>query len=172
MRDERRFALSMLDTVLGGGMSSRLFQEIRENRGLVYSVYSFQAQYRGAGLFGIYAGTSPENVQSCVDLIVAEFDRVKREPIGDAEFRLAQEHIKGNLTLSLEATSSRMIRLGRNELALGEYLGTEEVERRIDAVTPAEVQALACELLREENLGLTIVGPVDELEVNLGVHAA
>ncbi|HEY2475564.1 MAG TPA: pitrilysin family protein [Candidatus Cybelea sp.] len=172
MRDERRYALSLLDTVLGGGMSSRLFQEIRENRGLVYSVYSFQAQYRGAGLFGIYAGTSPENVQSCVDLIVAEFDRVKREPIGDDEFRLAQEHIKGNLTLSLEATSSRMIRLGRNELALGEHLGTEEVERRIDAVTPAEVQALARELLREENLGLTIVGPIDELQVNLGIHAA
>jgi predicted Zn-dependent peptidase len=172
MRDERRYALSVLDTVLGGGMSSRLFQEIREKRGLVYSVYSFQAAYRGAGLFGVYAGTSPGNVQSCVDLIVAEFDRIKAEPVGRDEFRLAQEHIKGNLTLSLESTSSRMIRLGRNELALGRYVSTEEVERRIDAVTPEEVAELARELLTDDNFGLAIVGPVDELKINFRVNAA
>jgi predicted Zn-dependent peptidase len=172
MRDERRYALSVLDTVLGGGMSSRLFQEIREKHGLVYSVYSFQAAYRGAGLFGVYAGTSPRNVQSCVDLIVAEFDRIKAEPIGRDEFRLAQEHIKGNLTLSLESTSSRMIRLGRNELALGRYVSTEEVERRVDAVTPEEVAELAGELLTDDNFGLAIVGPVDELEINFRVDAA
>jgi predicted Zn-dependent peptidase len=172
IRDERRYALSVLDTVLGGGMSSRLFQEIREKRGLVYSVYSFQAAYRGAGLFGIYAGTSPGNVQSCVDLVVAEFDRVKAEPIGPDEFVLAQEHVKGNLTLSLESTSSRMIRLGRNELALGRYVSTEEVERRIDAVTPQEVAELAREILTDENFGLAIVGPVDELEINFRVDAA
>jgi predicted Zn-dependent peptidase len=172
IRDDRRYALSVLDTVLGGGMSSRLFQEIREKRGLVYSVYSFQAAYRGAGLFGVYAGTSPGNVQSCVDLIVAEFDRIKAEPIGRDEFRLAQEHIKGNLTLSLESTSSRMIRLGRNELALGRYVSTEEVERRIDAVTPEDVAELARELLTDDNFGLAIVGPVDELKINFRVDAA
>ena len=170
--DERRYAISVLDTVVGGGMSSRLFQEIREKRGLVYTVYSFQAAYRRAGLFGVYAGTSPKNVQSCIDLIVEQLAAARSMPIGDDEFRLAQEHIKGNLTLSLESTSSRMIRLGRNEFALGRHVDSEEVERRIDAVTPDEVQELARELLIEENLGLTIIGPVDESAIDWSRTAA
>lgn len=170
--DERRYALSVLDTVLGGGMSSRLFQEIREKRGLVYTVYSFQAGYRRAGLFGVYAGASPKNVQSCIDLIVEQFARVRSMPIARDEFRLAQEHIKGNLTLSLESTSSRMIRLGRNEFTLGRHIDAEEVERRIDAVTPDEVQQLARELLAEENLGLSIIGPVDESDIDWSRTAA
>ena len=170
--DERRYALSVLDTVVGGGMSSRLFQEIREKRGLVYTVYSFQAAYRRAGLFGVYAGTSPKNVQSCIDLIVEQLAAARSMPIGNDEFRLAQEHIKGNLTLSLESTSSRMIRLGRNEFALGRHVDSEEVERRIEAVTPDEVQELARELLIEENLGLTIIGPVDESAIDWSRTAA
>jgi predicted Zn-dependent peptidase len=165
IRDDRRYALSLLDTVLGGGMSSRLFQEIREQRGLVYSVYSFQAAYRAAGLFGVYAGTSAENVQACVDVIVEQFARARNTPIERDEFQLAKEHIKGNLTLSLEASSSRMIRLGRNEFALGRHVSAEEIEQRIDAVTPDEVQQLARELLAEENLGLCIIGPVHESDI-------
>jgi len=172
VRDERRYALSLLDTVLGGGMSSRLFQEIREERGLVYSVYSFQAAYRAAGLFGVYAGTSPENVQACIDVIVEQFARVRDEPIGAEEFALAKEHIKGNLTLSLESTSSRMIRLGRNELALGRNITPEEIEQRIDAVTAEEVRLLACDLLAEEHLGLCIIGPVDESRIAWSRSAA
>lgn len=172
VRDERRYALSLLDTVLGGGMSSRLFQEIREERGLVYSVYSFQAAYRAAGLFGVFAGTSPENVQACIDVIVEQFARVRNGPIGSDEFALAKEHIKGNLTLSLESTSSRMIRLGRNELALGRNVTTEEIEQRIDAVTPQEVQELAAELLADEHLGLCIIGPVDEAQIRWSRPAA
>jgi predicted Zn-dependent peptidase len=170
--DERRYALSVLDTVLGGGMSSRVFQEIREKRGLVYTVYSFQAAYRRAGLFGIYAGASPKNVQSCIDLTVEQVAAVRSMAIGDDEFRLAQEHIKGSLTLQLESTSSRMIRLGRNEFALGRHVDSEEVERRIDAVTPQEVQQLAQELLLEENLGLCIIGPVDESDIDWSRTAA
>jgi predicted Zn-dependent peptidase len=165
VRDERRYALSLLDTVLGGGMSSRLFQEIREQRGLVYSVYSFQAAYRAAGLFGVYAGTSPEKVQACIDVIVEQFARVRNAPIDPDEFHLAKEHIKGNLTLSLEASSSRMIRLGRNEFALGRHVSPEEIERRIDAVTAAQVQELARDMLVEENLGLCIIGPVEESQI-------
>jgi predicted Zn-dependent peptidase len=172
IRDERRYALSILDTVLGGGMSSRLFQEIREQRGLVYSVYSFQAAYRAAGLFGVYAGTSPSNVQSCIDVVVEQFARVRSALIDETEFHLAKEHIKGNLTLSLESTSSRMIRLGRNEFALGREVTAEEIERRIDAVTAHEVQELARELLVEENLGLCIIGPVDEKAIVWSSHAA
>src|SRR5579871_421046 len=172
VRDERRYALSLLDTVLGGGMSSRLFQEIREKRGLVYSVYSFQAAYRAAGLFGIYAGTSSQNVQACIDVVLDQFARVRNAPIGESEFALAKEHIKGNLTLSLESTSSRMLRLGRNEFALGRQVTPEEIEARIDAATSGEVQDLARELLAEENLGLCIIGPVDEGAIVWSSHAA
>ncbi|HEY1655754.1 MAG TPA: pitrilysin family protein [Candidatus Tumulicola sp.] len=172
VRDERRYALSILDTILGGGMSSRLFQEIREKRGLVYTVYSFQAAYREAGLFGVYAGTSPENVSACIDLIVEQFAKVRNDGVDDGELRLAKEHIKGNLTLSLESTSSRMIRLGRNEFALGRHVTPEEIEARVDAVTAAEVRQLASELLAEENLGLCIIGPVDESAIAWNRDAA
>ncbi len=172
VRDERRYALSLLDTMLGGGMSSRLFQEIREKRGLVYTVYSFQAAYRAAGLFGVYAGTSPENVQACIDLIAEQFHRIRDVRVDEAELHLAKEHIKGNLTLSLESTSSRMIRLGRNEFALGRNVEPEEIERRIDAVTAADVQDVAGELLREEDLGLCIIGPVDESAIAWNSDAA
>ncbi|MBV8149519.1 MAG: insulinase family protein [Candidatus Eremiobacteraeota bacterium] len=172
VRDERRYTLSILDTILGGGMSSRLFQEIREKRGLVYTVYSFQAAYRAAGLLGVYAGTSPENVQACIDVIVEQYRRVRDVLVGENELHLAKEHIKGNLTLSLESTSSRMIRLGRNEFALGRYLGAEEIEARIDAVTADEVRTLAAELLEDAKLGLCIIGPVDESTIDWNRDAA
>ena len=172
VRDERRYALSLLDTILGGGMSSRLFQEIREKRGLVYTVYSFQAAYREAGLFGVYAGTSPEHVQSCIDLTVDQFHRAADVRVGEDELHLAKEHMKGNLTLSLESTSSRMIRLGRNEFALGRYLSAEEIEARIDAVTAQELQDLAQELLPDPNVGLCVIGPVDESTIAWNRDAA
>ncbi|HUA08758.1 MAG TPA: pitrilysin family protein [Candidatus Acidoferrales bacterium] len=165
VRDDRRFALSVMDTVLGGGMSSRLFQEIREKRGLVYTVYSFQAAYRAAGLFGVYAGTSPENVQPCIDVIAQQLGALREIEIGENELHLAKEHIKGNLTLSLESTSSRMIRLGRNEFALGRQLAPEEIEERVDAVTAGEIKELAHELFAEDQLGLCILGPVDEAKI-------
>ena len=166
VRDERRFALAVLDTVLGGGMSSRLFQEIREKRGLVYTVYSFQAAYRAAGLFGIYAGTSPENVQPCIDVIAEQLAALRNVEINENELHLAKEHIKGNLTLSLESTSSRMIRLGRNEYALGRQVAPEEIEERIDAVTADDIVGLARELFAEDQLGLCILGPVDEEKID------
>ncbi len=172
IRDERRYALSLLDTILGGGMSSRLFQEIREKRGLVYTVYSFQAAYRAAGLFGAYAGTSPKNVQACIDLVVEQFAKIRDVRVGHDELHLAKEHIKGSLTLSLESTSSRMIRLGRNEFALGRHVAPEEIEHRIDAVTADEVQELARDLLLEEHLGLCIIGPVDESAIAWNRDAA
>ncbi len=170
--DERRYALSVLDTILGGGMSSRLFQEIREKRGLVYTVYTFQASYRAAGLFGVYAGTSPENVQRCIDVIGEQIDLVRHQPVGEAELHLAKEHIKGGLTLSLESSSSRMIRLGRNEFAYGRVIPTEEIEARVDAVTADEIRSLADELLAPANLGLCILGPVDEAKIDWNRSAA
>jgi predicted Zn-dependent peptidase len=172
VRDDRRFALSVLDTLLGGGMSSRLFQEIREKRGLVYTVYSFQAAYRAAGLFGVYAGTSPARVQECIDVIAEQLGALRTVKVGDAELQLAKEHIKGNLTLSLESTSSRMIRLGRNEFALGRQIAPEEIEERIDKVGASEVMQLAQELFAEDQLGLCVLGPVDAASIAWNRDAA
>ncbi|HLI95069.1 MAG TPA: pitrilysin family protein [Candidatus Baltobacteraceae bacterium] len=170
--DDRRYVLSVMDTILGGGMSSRLFQEIREKRGLVYTVYSFQAAYRGAGLFAVYAGTSPQNVSECVSVVCDQFAQLREQPVTDAELRLAKEHIKGSLTLSLESTSNRMIRLGRSEFSLGRQLTTEEIEERVEAVSAAEIQTLAQELLAEDRLGLCVLGPVDEASVEWNRSAA
>ena len=172
VRDDRRYVLTVLDTILGGGMSSRLFQEIREKRGLVYTVYSFQAAYRGAGLFAVYAGTSPENVRECVSVVGEQFAALRDARVGEGELRLAKEHIKGSLTLSLESTSSRMIRLGRSEFSLGRQLTTEEIEQNVEAVTAEQVQTLAQELLSEKNLGLCVLGPVDEADVEWNSSAA
>ncbi|MFN2448678.1 MAG: M16 family metallopeptidase [Candidatus Baltobacteraceae bacterium] len=172
VRDERRYVLSVLDTILGGGMSSRLFQEIREKRGLVYTVYSFQAGYREAGLFAVYAGTSPQKVSECVSVIGDQFALLREHNVSDAELRLAKEHIKGSLTLSLESTSSRMIRLGRSEFSLGRELTTEEIEAKVEAVTPQEIRTLAQEVLREDRLGLCVLGPVDEGSVDWNRSAA
>jgi predicted Zn-dependent peptidase len=172
VRDDRRFTLSVLDTILGGGMSSRLFQEVREKRGLAYSIYSFQQGYRAAGLFGVSAGTAPENVQECVDVIVGEFQKLARKGVDAAELTLAKEHIKGSLTLSLESTSGRMIRLGRSEFNLGRNVTTEELEAAVDAVQAEEVRALARELFAPENLGLCVLGPVDESTIRWQRSAA
>jgi predicted Zn-dependent peptidase len=162
LRDERRYALSVLDAILGGGMSSRLFQEVREKRGLVYSIYTFQQAYREAGLFAASAGTSPANVQECVDVISEELRRAAAEGVTADELSLAKEHIKGSLTLSLESTSGRMIRLGRGEFTHGYHLTTEEIEAKVDAVSAEEIASLARELFAPQNLGLCVLGPVDE----------
>jgi len=172
VRDERRYVLSVLDTILGGGMSSRLFQEVREKRGLAYSVYSFQQGYRDAGLFGVSAGTAPGNVQECVDIIVEELGRMADAGPTDAEIALAKEHIKGSLTLSLEASAGRMIRLGRGEFNLGRQLEIEEIETAVDSVSLGEVHALARELFVPESLGLCVLGPLSDSKIRWRPNAA
>jgi predicted Zn-dependent peptidase len=166
MRDERRYTLSVLDTILGGGMSSRLFQEVREERGLAYEVSSFQQSYRSAGLFGVSAGTSPERAQECVDVIVAEIDKLVEHGVTDDEVKRAREHLKGNMTLALESTSSRMSRLARNAIIHGRQISAEEVEARFDAVERAGVNALARELFATER-GLCVLGPLGPDAVRL-----
>ncbi len=173
MRDERRYTLSVLDTILGGGMSSRLFQEVREERGLAYEVSSFQQSYRAAGLFGVSAGTSPERVQECIDVIVEQLDRFAEDGATEDEMTRAREHLKGNMTLVLESTSSRMSRLARNAIVHGRQISTEEVEARFDAVDRDAVNALARELLAPLQRGLCVLGPLDPDRVRLrGSNAA
>jgi predicted Zn-dependent peptidase len=159
--DERRFALSVLDAILGGGMASRLFQEIREKRGLVYSVFSSHNPYRSAGIFSISASTSPKNAVEVVGLIRAEIAKLVEHGVSQDEIARAKEHIKGTMLLSLESTSTRMIRLGRTELNLGREVPTSEVTAKIDAVTKEEVEEQARRIFAPERLALTVLGPID-----------
>jgi len=160
LRDPDRYALAVFDTILGGGMSSRLFQEVREKRGLAYSVYSFEQSYREAGLFGVYAGCAPERAQECIDVIVGELDSAL-DGVTDAEVALAREQLKGNLILGLESTSSRMMRLGRNEFVYGRQIATEEIEAAVDAIDRAAVDRIARTVLAPEKRGLCVLGPLE-----------
>ncbi|HXM19445.1 MAG TPA: pitrilysin family protein [Candidatus Tumulicola sp.] len=161
-RDDRRYAVSVLDTILGSGMASRLFHEIREKRGLAYSVYSSHTPYRTAGLFTISATTGPDNAAEVVTLVRNELARIVQDGALEAEVARAKEHLKGGLLLSLESTSTRMLRLGRSELSLGRYLAISEVIERVDAVTLDDVNNLARMLFAPGRTALTVVGPVSE----------
>ncbi|QAY62294.1 insulinase family protein [Xylanimonas allomyrinae] len=144
--DERRFALSVLSAVLGGGMSSRLFQEIREKRGLAYSTYSFASGHGGLGTFGLYAGCAPGKVDVVEKLLHAELDRLASDGITAAELERSIGQLSGGLVLGLEDSGSRMTRLGKSELVFGELLGLEESLERIRAVTAQDVRDLAADL--------------------------
>jgi predicted Zn-dependent peptidase len=160
-RDERRFALGVLNNVLGGGMSSRLFQEIREKRGLAYSVYSYASQYADAGLFGVYAGCAPGKVEEVLDLTRAELERVAAKGISAEEIVRGKGMVKGSYVLNLEDTGSRMSRLAKSELLYGDLMSVDELLGRVDAVTPDEVNAIAADLLSQP-MSLAVVGPFDD----------
>ncbi|MFE5293086.1 M16 family metallopeptidase [Isoptericola sp. NPDC056618] len=144
--DDRRFTLSVLNAVLGGGMSSRLFQEVRERRGLAYTTYSFASGHGGIGTFGLYAGCSPAKVDQVTELLVAELERMATEPITDAELERSIGQLSGGLVLGLEDSGSRMSRLGKAELVYGELLTLEESLERVRAVTVDDVRELAADL--------------------------
>lgn len=144
--DDRRFVLSVLSAALGGGMSSRLFQEIREKRGLAYSTYCFASQHADAGIFGLYAGCTPTKVDEVLELLHHEWDRLAEDGITEAELRRSIGQLSGGLVLGLEDSGSRMSRLGKAELVHGELLSQEETLDRIRAVTREHVQELAVEL--------------------------
>ncbi|MGM0929604.1 MAG: M16 family metallopeptidase [Actinomycetota bacterium] len=158
--DERRFVMSVLNAVLGGGMSSRLFQEIREKRGLAYATYSFSGAYADAGYFGMYAGCSPAKTGQVIDLLGAELDRLAADGISADELRRAVGQLSGGIVMALEDSGSRMSRLGRAELVSGEFLDIDESLARIKAVTLEQVRELAAELAAAPRV-VTVVGPFD-----------
>ncbi|GAB3252716.1 M16 family metallopeptidase [Kineosporia babensis] len=158
--DPRRYAMSVLNAVLGGGMSSRLFQEIREQRGLAYAVYSFASGYSDSGYFGLYAGCTPSRVDEVVALMVAELRRLAADGLPEDELVRAHGQLAGGLVLGLEDTGSRMSRLGKAELVHGEYLGLDRALERIRSVTTQDVQSLADDLASRP-LTLAVVGPFD-----------
>jgi predicted Zn-dependent peptidase len=156
--DERRFALGVLNNVLGGGMSSRLFQEIREKRGLAYSVYSYTSQYADSGIFAVYAGCAPGKIDEVLDLTRAELARVAATGLTDAEVARGRGMMKGGLVLGLEDTGSRMSRLGKGELLYDVLLSVDELLAKVDAVSPEQVRTIAAELLVQP-MSLAVVGP-------------
>jgi predicted Zn-dependent peptidase len=158
--DPRRYSMSVLNAVLGGGMSSRLFQEIREARGLAYSVYSFASGYSDSGYFGLYAGCTPAKVDEVISLLVSELRRLAAYGVPEEELVRAHGQLSGGLVLGLEDTGSRMSRLGKAELVHGEFLGLDLSLDRIRSVTATDVQSLAADLVARP-LTLAVVGPFD-----------
>jgi predicted Zn-dependent peptidase len=157
--DERRATLSVLNSILGGGMSSRLFQEIREKRGLAYSVYSFSPSYSDAGLFGMYAGCSPAKVSQVAELMISEFRGLAASGVTVEEISRAQGQMSGASALALEDSDTRMSRLGRSEITQGEFVDLDEALRRISLVSAHNIQTLAEELISRP-LSIAAVGTV------------
>lgn len=159
--DERRYAAAVLNTALGDGMSSRLFQEIREERGLAYSVSSFLASYRGAGYWAVYAGLGASAVGEALAVVRGQLCEIRERGLEPEELARAKSQLRGSLLLGLEATGSRMSRIAINEIHYGRQIAPEEVSEAIGAVTEAEVHAIARDLFSAERLAVTLLGPLD-----------
>jgi predicted Zn-dependent peptidase len=162
---DARYASYVLNTMLGGSMSSRLFQNIREKRGLAYSVFSGINAYRDAGSLTVYAGCANEAVGEVIDLVVEEMKAIKHTPVPDSELRRAKDHLKGSVMLSLENTASRMSHLARQEIYFDRQFSLDETLEGIERVTPDDVQRVACELFSNGSLAATVLGQVDGLQL-------
>jgi predicted Zn-dependent peptidase len=161
--DERRFALRVLDSILGGTSSSRLFQAVREQRGLAYSIFTFQSLYARAGQIGLYVGTRPENLAAVGDVLASELARMRAQPVSREELERAKDNVKGRVVLALESTGARMERLGASLLAGMPILALDETIERIEAVDADAVGELAVELLAAERLSAVAIGPDEEI---------
>ena len=161
----RRYAFTILNTILGGGMSSRLFQEVREKRGLAYSVYSFVSSFVDSGLLGVYAGTGIHNLRRVLQVILREMTRLAENSIRPKELRSAKDQLKGNLLLSLESTESRMSRLAKNEIFFHRFISTEEIIEGIERVSAEEICSLAQGIFRPDSLSLTVLGPITAKDI-------
>lgn len=159
---EDRYALTVLESILGGGVSSRLFQRVREEKGLVYSIYSYYTSYQDGGAFAIYAGTSPENADEVVEIVTDELVNLKEKGITEQELAKTKEQLKGNLMLSLESTSNRMSRLAKSELFFNKIIPVEKIVENIEKVQVGDLQRIAQDLFKKDQFVLTAVGTVDE----------
>jgi predicted Zn-dependent peptidase len=164
--DDNRYATLILNTVLGGGMSSRLFQTIREERGMAYSIYSDLSPYRDTGTLCIFAGTATGKSLEVVQLILAEFRKLKETLLGDEELTRAKDQLKGNILMGLESSNSRMANLARQEIYFHQFFAVEEIIARIDAVDAAQVQAMAQRLFDPDRIAVTLLGRLDGVKLN------
>jgi predicted Zn-dependent peptidase len=160
--DRRRFAASLLDAILGGSASSRLFQEIREKRGMAYAVYSFVSQYTDTGQIGVYLGTREDNLSDALAITAEQIADIAAGNLGDAELARAKENLKGRIVLSMESTSTRMNRLGKSLITDSELLSLDRIVAEIDAVEAESVSELARTLLAPERLSAACIGPSEE----------
>ncbi len=160
--DRRRFAASLLDAILGGSASSRLFQEIREKRGMAYSVYTFASQYTDTGLVGIYVGTREENLAACLEIVAEQIADIAAGNLHERELERAKENLKGRIALSMESTSNRMSRLGRSLITDTELLSLDRIIAEIDAVEPVALSELAGVLLEPGRISAAGIGPSEE----------
>ena len=164
-KSEDRFAMSALNNVLGGGMSSRLFQEVREKRGLAYAVYSYHQGYSDAGAAKMYVGSTTGNVEEAVEVIAEQLMKIREEPVSDEELQRTKEQLKSSTILAMESTAARMTRIGRSIITGAELLTPEEISARVDAVTAEDIKRLANDHLKLESMYLAAVGPK---ELDLG----
>ena len=160
--DPRRYACSLLNTVLGGNMSSRLFQEVRERRGLAYSVYSFVSSHVDTGMFGFYMGVDPKRALESTGIVLNEIDRIKREPVDSAELKGAKEYTKGSLLLASESADNQMVRCAQNEIHFEDDISLEKILDNIEAVTAENLLKTANELFKSDQMALTLLGPVKD----------
>lgn len=156
---EQIYVYQLVNTILGGGLSSRLFQEVREQRGLVYSIFSYHSSYHDTGLFCVYTGLSKQNVQPTLELVFNEIRDIQKNSVTGAELQRAKDQLKGNLLLSLENVSTRMSRLGKSQLYLGTVIHPDEIVTRINRVTLEDVQNLAQSMICPERFALASIGP-------------
>jgi predicted Zn-dependent peptidase len=159
--DPDRYALAVLNQAFGGGMSARLFQEVREKRGLAYSVYSYRMAFEGTGAVGIYAGTSPERAHETLAVVRGEIDRLVADGLPEPELAAAKGHLKGSTALALETSSSRMHRIGRSELTTDEVPSVDELVADIEAVTVEDVERVVQRVFADTPRVLAVVGPFD-----------
>jgi len=162
---EKRYASYILNTLLGGGMSSRLFQNVRERQGLAYAIYSELNPYRDTGCLSIYAGTSLESAPKVVQLIVDEFRDLKQNPVSDEELRRTKEQLKGSLMLSLESTTARMSNLARQEMYFDRFFGLDEIIERIESVSVGELVSLASEFFHADKIAVTVLGNLEGMKI-------
>jgi predicted Zn-dependent peptidase len=164
--EEERYSCSILNVILGGSMSSRLFQEVRERRGLAYSIYSFLSSHTDVGMLGIYGAVRPNKIEETLELIREQFKQLKSDPISEAELRAAKEHIKGGMYLAAENSDNRMSRLAKNEIHFGRFVAYEEIEAGLERVTAADVQHLAQRVFQPEVMSLVLLGQVSKLDAD------
>jgi predicted Zn-dependent peptidase len=165
VNDADRYGVYLLNTMLGGGMSSRLFQSIREDQGLAYSIYSEMNPFQDTGSLSVYAGTSVDKTEKVLQLTLLELRRLKEEPVSAAELKRAQDQLKSNIVIGLESSGSRMANLARQQMYFGRFFGVEEITTEIEAVTPETVQRLARELFQPERMALTLLGNLGTMKI-------
>ncbi len=165
--DEDRYVFAVIDSILGGGMSSKLFQELREKRGLAYSIGSYELMYKEGGIFGVYAGISPHNLKDLVKYTLQEFDKFKDGQITDQDIDRAKEHLKGSMLLSLEAVKNRMMRLSRNEIYFQRSIDAQEIINSVNKVSKEQIIAISKDIFNREKMSIVAIGPIKEIDFSL-----